>query len=55
MESGAHIDVEITQQEPIYRERGAHQQRREGQVEGHELQALRPNHHALNSQGFRHM
>lgn len=48
--SGAHIDEEITQQKPIYREWCAHQQCREGQVERHELYALGPNHHALKNQ-----
>ena len=44
-----HIYEEITQQKPVHCEGCAHQERGEGQVEGHELHALGADHQTLNN------
>lgn len=50
----SHIYKEITQQKPIQSEGGTHQERGQGQVEGHELHALGPDYQTLNNQKGKH-
>jgi hypothetical protein len=50
----AHIYEEITQQKAVHCEGCAHQERGEGQVEGHELHALGADHQTLNSHDEAH-